>query len=218
MRTIYGLKMLTLDDIIMNTGGKPNMCTYLRKNENILDKFNDEEKYIIDVGMNGNFPIYNILTPYKFIFVSMDLLEERMILDSVIPSLRNISEILMNVTRVEKVSRIINRYESAYDEYASKYSGESLLTQPCFMFVYGEKYNLIDVYTAIPQDVLSFLSNPIIYKCCNCNKEVKSIPESFEAFLPDIYYSVNKQNEITYMCKECMIKNVDPKQFKKVGE
>lgn len=205
MRTIYGLEMFVLRDITSRVGGRPTICNYLRNNAGILDKFEENEVLEIDTGVHGNLPTYNMAKGYTFKFVAIDLLEERLILDSFIPDKEEISEIqnlLVTVRRAEKFERMINKHKDTYERYASKYSGESLMEESCFMFIYDNDENrLVDVFIAIPKDVIEFLKTPITYKCSVCGKEVHTDNQTVKGFIPDFYYEItDDKNE--YFCPE----------------
>jgi hypothetical protein len=200
MRTIYGLKMFTLEDIINNIGGRPAICNFLKENSNILDKFDDDEIIVLDTGIHENFPIYNMAKSMKFVFVSIDLLEERLILDNMVTNVEEVSKLFVTANRTEKVERIVNKYNDSYERYAESNSGEVLMKKSCFMFVYdNDEHKLMDVFTAIPANVVALLTEPIEYKCDVCGKIEEANNTSFDNFMPDMYYKVI-DNKIDYRC------------------
>jgi hypothetical protein len=202
MRTIYGLKMFTLDDITNKIGGRPIICNHLKQHPEILEKFDHSEKLEVNTSLKENTPIYNMAKSLKFIFVSIDLLEERMILDNIVSNMEEVKKMLITVSRAEKVERIVNKHLDSYENFSDRYSGEALLKLSCFMFVYDNDENkLIDVYTAIPVEVINYLYKPIEYQCSVCNHLEKTDNTSFDRFMPDMYYKV-VDNEIDYRCKD----------------
>lgn len=202
MRTVYGLKMFTLEDIISKIGGRPTICNYLKEHPSILDKFEEDEKLVIDTSIHENFPIYNMAKCLKFVFVSIDLLEERLILDKFIPNLEEIKDILVTVSRAEKVERMVTKHINSYEKYSDVYSGDNLAEARCFMFVYDKDDDkLIDVFTAIPSEIISFLTEPIEYKCSVCSTIQSTDNSSFDKFIPNMFYNVNN-NSIDYRCSD----------------
>ncbi|MDF2841727.1 MAG: hypothetical protein K0R00_153 [Herbinix sp.] len=202
MRTIYGLKMFTLEDITGKTGGRPSVCNLLKEDPSILDRFEDGEKMVVDTGLHQNFTVYNMAKCLKFVFVSIDLFEEKLILDNFTSNISDVLKMLTTVSRTEKVERIINKHIDSYEKYSNKYSGEALLKEPCFMFVFDNDTNkLVDVYTAIPGEVIYCLSKPIEYECSVCGKIEQTENTSFNNFLPKMYYK-SSEKEIDYRCED----------------
>lgn len=210
MKTVYGVKMFELKDILQHTGRPTNICDYLSgytsiESEPFYDLFEDNEKLVLDISNDGNIRLANILKPLKLIFVPLDLVEEKIITSAALQSLKKIHNKVITQSRIARIEKAMDKYERQYDNLKDKVvnAQEGIEHFPCVVFIY-EAGKFIDVYTAIPDRVLrnTLLDSPE-YKCERCGLVEKPDHLSLTHFLPPMWYRLNSNREIDYYCNEC---------------
>jgi hypothetical protein len=209
---IYGMKMISLDDIIANTFiGRPNeICDYLKESIEKDIKYVDnlECKTVIDTSRQGNLPMINIVQPYKFIFSPMDYVENKIISSGMIDYINMIKKKIVVPKDIKEMDRMLLNYERRDEDFKTKYStSDAIFVNSCFMFIFNEVF--IDVYIVKPITLLKeVLLKKEYYKCKKCLNE-----KEFGNELPEMMYKVT--DEIEYFCKEC---SKGMKGLKNIGE
>lgn len=174
-----------------------------------------DEVLEVDTSMDGDFTVYNIIKPYKLIFISSDLLQEKLIKDAIYNGLKPISDIVIDLKKVDKIDKVLTKYDDEYYKKHLKHSGENIVNDACFMFVYDQDDKLIDVYVATPRMIINkVMLGSQEYKCEQCGKVHITHNNDINNFMPPYYYIV-KDNKIEYFCPECA-KNKN--NLKHVGE
>lgn len=216
MQHIYGIPMITLDDIIKNNNvGRPQaICDFLLdllKKQDIWNIIDKDASFIFHSG-------FNVINSYQFIFTPIEIIEQAILYQHFQQCADEVKNKLISENKISTVEHLVNKFEQKYEEILNKYDSTSkILNSPCFMFVYDEKsYTVINVYTAIPGEIIYFLSKDIIYVCETCKKVTTASPLQLENFIPDLYYVII-DNSIKYFHPEC-IPDIYKNKAKHLGE
>lgn len=218
MQTIYGVRMITLNDIIDNpyVGRPQRICQYMKeevlsKGVSFLGEFTP--KIVVDTRLEGNFTLYNMIVPYKLIFIPLDIIEEHLIYDAILGHLKNVQRKITSLRADKKIEKMRNTFDSRLYDCRSKYLSEKdVASASCCMFIF-EQDKIVDVYTTLPSDILgNVLFKAQEYECEHC-KKIKTVGNrSLEDMLPDMRYEV-VDGKIFYYCNDCA-----KQQLKHVGE
>lgn len=224
MKTIYGVKMTDLDDIVKYARGEVSLCNFLKKeianNNNILNHINDFNKIVIDTSArNANFAVYNMLKPYKIIFVPVELIEERLLVDGMTTMLTGLSYYMTSPIQQGRLDEIKDKYEDKYESMTLRFNGfDSIVSNNCVMFIFDDGKKIEDVRLARPISIIDNVINiGTEYKCESCKQKIITDNKSLEGFLPDMRYEV-KGNHISYYCKPCQSKSKRLQNLPHVGE
>jgi uncharacterized spore protein YtfJ len=154
MKVTYGMKMISEEDIISATRGRPRICNYLRDHPDTVEDIDGDSKVLVETGMGGNIPSMNVLRPYRMLFVSIPAAEEKIIFDFLYPNLEKLSTILIDQKRLEKIDVLKSRIYTSCEK-----ASETLLNEksPSIMFLYDED-ELLGVHTAIPKEILDIIT------------------------------------------------------------
>lgn len=210
---VYGMKMISLDDIIANTfiGRPDDICNYLKVSIGRDPKYADnlECKAIVDTSRQGNLPMINMVQPYKLLFSPVDYVESNIISSEMFNCINTIKKKIIIPKDIKEMDKLLSKYEERDLDFKTKYKdSDSIFSVNCFMFVFNEVF--IEVYTVRPIILLKeMLLKTQDYVCVKCLEKKK-----FNNELPDMMYKLI-ENEIEYFCNKCS-KNIEG--LKHIGE
>lgn len=197
MKVTYGMKMISEEDIISATRGRPRICNYLRDHPDTVEDIDGDSKVLVETGMGGNIPSMNVLRPYRMLFVSIPAAEEKIIFDFLYPDLEKLSTILIDQKRLEKIDVLKSRIYTSCEK-----ASETLLNEksPSIMFLYDED-ELLGVHTAIPKEILDIITQKPEYVCETCGKITVTNNETIDDMFADVYYE-NGDDGLKYYCSD----------------
>ena len=189
MKTINGLKITELSDIVRESGGKPEVCKELLYHaHDVLSLFKNDELITLDTWTGGNLSVNHLDQPYQFSLVSKALLEEKIIVHAVVKALEDNSEFIQSEAQKGKVRRIIEQHNDHYDLMAEEHTIEEKYQSPCYAFA-AISDRVIDVFTTTPETLVSVVSRPVVYQLEDDAPAFYGVdPTSDETFVPPIFY------------------------------
>lgn len=199
MKTINGLIVLELYDIIRESGGRPEVCKKLLYHaHDLLSLFKDNELITLDTRPGGNLTVHHLDQPYKFHLATKTLLEEKVIADAVIKALEDASVFIQSEPQKGKISRIIEQHRHHYDLIAGDHTIRSVKESPSYVFAaIGD--NIVDVFTTTPATLISVISRPVVYELdSDTPRWHYADPTSPEGFIPELFYKEDRGKTTYY--------------------
>lgn len=194
MRTIYGTKVLTEEDLFDTYCRPRNIMEFIKMNiEQTLSELN-EARY--DFRHKAEFQS----NEFKLSFIPIDVIEQYVIFKTVERSMGMAEEYMVSINGIDRVNLIAKsakeRISECIDCYADSMS--DILKTICMVFVYDIKTDAVkDICVAIPKKIIDKINAPMEYTCNLCGKIDKS------DVLPDNTMYTVIDNKVVYYCKHC---------------
>lgn len=207
MRTIYGVKVLTEEDLFDTCGRPKNIMDFVKMNiEDTLESLKEARRdYWHESDFQNN--------EFKFSFIPIDAIENYVMYKTVEKSMGLARDYMVTNNGIEQSELIAEAAQHRINECMEYYSYNSdvILDSVCMVFIFDPRKDFVkDICVAIPNKIISKINAPMEYKCCECSfvEKSHSLPEHM------LYSIVN--NKVAYYCNKCARKH--KYEFVPVGE
>lgn len=200
MRTVYGTKTMTEDDIFEGCGGPRNIIEFVDKNlEQILTALRE---VIIPFKHEG------YQNDFRFDFIPLETLEEFILYSTVSKSIEIALDYMATRDNIDKSKHIVSAASEKLTRAINKYSNfeKDYFCSPydtvCVAIVYDaltEKAR--NFYFCIPRKIISKVEQDMEYTCSRCGKT-----QSTSALPDDMKYTII-DNKVVYYCSDCCTEN-----------
>jgi hypothetical protein len=213
--------MIDDTDIFNAAGNRTPMCLKIKEIYNVhkvnfLEQIGEDNKIIVDTD-GPEQTVLNMLKPYKFVFVPLEVAQERLFVYMVNNALMTYLDVILDNSQKNRVEEIIDRYERLYDNIADHYRRFDDIYGTCVMFVFDEDY-VVDILLANPPIIIEqVLHKKTTYECSRCHVVKVVNNTDVTTFLPEMRYKV-VENNIKYFCENCVNNDVKLQKLKHVGE
>lgn len=194
MRTIYGVKVLSEEDLFDTCGRPRNIMDFVKMNiEDTLESLSDaRHDYWHKPDFQSN--------EFKFSFIPIDAIENYVIFKTVERSMDLAVEYMITTSGIDRAKLIANAAKERIDECIEYYSynSEVVPKSVCMVFIYDIKSETVkDICVTIPDKIIDKINSPMEYTCSKCSFTEKSdsLPENM------MYSIVN--DRVTYFCNRC---------------
>lgn len=199
MRTIYGVKVLTEEDLFDTCGRPKNIMDFVKMNiEDTLEALSEAKQ---DFWHSPDFQS----NEFKLSFIPIDAIENYVMYKTVEKSMGLARDYMVTNNGIEKSELIAEAAKQRIDdclEYYS-YNQEIISESVCMVFIFDtrkDKY-VKDMCVAIPNKIISKINAPMEYICSSCSfvEKSQSLPEK-------MMYSI-LDDKVTYFCNKCSRKH-----------
>lgn len=196
MRTVYGTKAITEDDIFEGCGRPRNIIEFVDKNlDEILKELRDVILHFKHEGYQNDF---------RFDFIPLETIEEFILYRAVSRSVEIALDYMATRDNIDKSKHIVNAANEKLTQAIDKYSNFendnfcSIDDAVCVSIVYDALTEKVkDFYICIPRKIISKVEQDMEYRCSRCGKT------QYTTALPDNMKYTIMDNKVIYYCVDC---------------
>lgn len=194
MRIIYGVKILTHEDLFEHSSDIKSIRDFIEDNSaQILNDLNEVSLSFIHRNTYQS-------QDFNFRFIPLEVIEKYITYFLSQKELLQIKQYAISNNVLEKSQKNVINNKKKLDTAIEKYICKDITNKKCVIIAIDKYGKIKDVKICIPNNVICKIKNPVVYECSKCHHK------EYSDILPDDMYYEIKNNEIEYFCSKCKTK------------